>query len=88
VVAEFFVWLTSPCSLVIGDEIDADLAAGVTNGGGVHTNQPGGSGAVIVNLQREIQDLRDWLVSTCVTMGNLVFPTLEYTTKLTTLELQ
>jgi hypothetical protein len=34
-----------------------------------------------------MQDLRDRLVSTCVTMGNLVFPALEFTTKWATLEL-
>jgi hypothetical protein len=58
------------------------LAAGVTAPGGVHTNQPSASAA---NLQKEMQDLRDRLVSTCVTGGG--GPNLEYTTKWITLEL-
>jgi hypothetical protein len=42
---------------------------------------------MVGTLQKEMQDLRAHLFSTCVTMGNIVFPTLEFTTKWTTLEL-
>jgi hypothetical protein len=40
-----------------------------------------------MNLQKEKQDIGYWIFSTCVTMSNLVFLTLEYTTKLIILEL-
>jgi hypothetical protein len=50
------------------------------------SNQPSYGGVAIRTLQTKIQDLRNRLVSTCVTMGNLIFTTLEFTTKWITLE--
>jgi hypothetical protein len=82
-VVDFFARNTYPQSSTIGDKIDTALASSAGTAGG---NQLCSHGAAVGNLQKEIQDLRDRLVSTCVTMGNLVFPTLECTTKWTTLE--
>jgi hypothetical protein len=83
-VVDFFAQHTSPQSYTIGDKIDTVLASNTGAAGG---NQIFSHGAAVGTLQKEIQDLRDHLVSTCVTMGNLAFPTLEFTTKWTTLEL-
>jgi hypothetical protein len=87
-VVNFFARHTSPQSSTIGDNIDAALASIAGAGGGdLVVNQLSSHGAAVGALQKEMQDIRDRLVSTCVTMGNLVFPTLEFTTKWTTLEL-
>jgi hypothetical protein len=83
-VVDFFARHTSPQSSTIGDKIDTLLASNTGTAGG---NQLCSHGATIGTLQKEMQDLRDRLVSTCVTMVNIVFPTLEFTTKWTTLEL-
>jgi hypothetical protein len=75
-------------SSTIGDKIDAGLTSSAGAGGGdLLGNQISSYGTAVGTLQKEMQDLRDRLVSTCVTMGNLVFPTLEFTIKWTTLEL-
>jgi hypothetical protein len=83
-VVNFFARNTPPQSSTIGDKIDTALASNTGAAGG---NQLCSHGAAVGTLQKEMQDLRDGLVSTCVTMGNLIFPTLEFTTKWTTLEL-
>jgi hypothetical protein len=78
-VVDFFARHTSPQSSTIGDKIDTTLASNTGAAGG---NQLCSHGAAVGTLQKEMQDLRDRLVSTCVTMGvtmgNLVFPALEY----------
>jgi hypothetical protein len=84
-VVNFFAWHPPPRSSTIGDKIDTALASNTGASGG---NQLCYHGAAVGTLQKEMQDLRDRLVRTCVTMGNLVFPALEFTTKWTTLELQ
>jgi hypothetical protein len=66
--------------------IDAAMGASATRGDGL-TAEPSSSGATIRNLYKEMQGLQDNRGSTCVTLGNLVFPTLEYTTKWNALEL-
>jgi hypothetical protein len=87
-VIEFFSRHTLPRSNKIGDKIDVALTPGAGGmGTGLIGNGSTSGGAAIGTLQKEMQDLRDRLVSTCVTMGKHVFPTLEYTTKWTTLEL-
>jgi hypothetical protein len=87
-VVNFFSRHTSPQSSTIGDNIDTALASSAGAGGGdLIVNQLRHHGAVVGTIQNEMHDLRDRLVSSCVTMGNLVFPNLEFTTKWTTLEL-
>jgi hypothetical protein len=85
-VVDFFAWHTSPQSSAIGDKIDTALAP---SAGAAHVdllaNQLSSHGTTVGTLQKEMQDIRDHLVSTCVTMGNIVFPTLEFKTKWTTL---
>jgi hypothetical protein len=83
-VVDFFAQHASPQSSTIGDKIDTALASNTGAAGG---NQLCSHGAVVGPPQKEIQDLHDRLVSTCVTMGNHVFPTVESTIKWTNLEL-
>jgi hypothetical protein len=61
------------------------LGARATRGNGL-TLEPGASGAVIGNLQKEMHYLQDRFISICVPIGDLIFPTLEYTTKWTALD--
>jgi hypothetical protein len=87
-VVDFFAQHISPQTFTIGDKIDTALASSAgAAGGDLLGNQFSSHGAAVRTLQKEMQDLRDRLVSTCVTMGNLVFPTLEFITKWITLEL-
>jgi hypothetical protein len=84
----FFSRHTSSNSSTIGDNIDDALASSAGAGGGdLIGNQISSYGAAVGTLQKEMQDLRDRLVSTCATMCNIVFPNLKFTTKWTTLEL-
>jgi hypothetical protein len=85
-VVDFFARHTSPQSSNIGDNIYTALAS--SSGVAVDNllgNQLSSRGTVVGTLQKEMQDLRDRLVITCFTMRNLVFPTLEFTTKCATL---
>jgi hypothetical protein len=83
----FFVRHTSSHSLVIGDDINATPTLGFGAGGTGHVNQPLVGSAIMVNLQKDMQDLCDRIVSTCVTMVNQVYPTLDFMTMWTTLKL-
>jgi hypothetical protein len=83
-VVNFFAWHKHPQFSTIGDKIDTAMASNTGAAGG---NQICSHDAVVGILQKEMQDIRDRLVSTYVTMGNLAFPTLEITTTWTTLEL-
>jgi hypothetical protein len=85
---DFFARYTSTHSSTIGDKIFTALASSAgAAGGDLLGNQPCSHGIAVGALQKEMKDICDRLVSTCVTMVNLVFPSLEFTTKCTTLEL-
>jgi hypothetical protein len=76
-VVSFFAQHTSPNSSTIGDKIDSALASSAgAVGGDLLVNQPISYGSMVGTLQKEMQELCDRLVSTFVTMGNLVLPTL------------
>jgi hypothetical protein len=87
-VGNFFSRHTCSQSSTIGDKIDAALASSAGGGGGdLLGNHLSSYSAALETLQKEMKDEPGRLVSTCVTMVNLVFFTLEFTTKWTTLEL-
>jgi hypothetical protein len=87
-VVDFFSRHTPCRSSTIGDKIDTVLASSAgAAGGDLIGNHLCYHGAAGGNPQKEMQALRDRLVSRCVTMGNLVFTNLEFTTKWNTLEL-
>jgi hypothetical protein len=87
-VVDLFARHTSPQSSTIGDKIDNALASSAgAAGNDLLGNQLSSHGTMVGTLQKEMQDIRNRLVSTCVAMSNLVFPTPEFTTKWTTLEI-
>jgi hypothetical protein len=87
-VGNFFSRHTFSQSSTIGDKIDDALASSAGGGGGDRlVNQLSSYRAALGTLQKEMKDTPGRLVSKCVTMGNLVFYTLEFTIKWTTLEL-
>jgi hypothetical protein len=87
-VGNFFSQHTFSQSSTIGDKIDDALDSSAGGGGGdLLGSQISSYRAALGTLQKEMKDAPGRLVRTCVTIGNLFFRTLEFTTKWTTLEL-